>query len=1383
MDEPSQKRSKSTYAREQEKREKAAIESYLKEKVGSTLTDLYMAGDNAWGLSRYLPTYERLLRLDEPSKTLARIGGYVDMLNDINLDSVVVPDHERLKNLRTLLLDVLEPTYYRAQIDTLTNDYNASLVNLGLPTNTNARQVEAEMKIQKSEVEKDIPLKTWSKLANLQKEVSFYENALKNFENQLNQRPKKVLWPGEGDSFFNNNEYMINNVIVPELRNDFNVTTTRKKDGTTSTYNNTLKTDIYKVIEPYLNEKTPYYDNSDDGQLKMMENESLFLKGVTSDNVKWFKNKEEPLLISVQDAYERWAQHKLTQAEVADIVELLNKKTNYLNSLKEWKARLFPPKRTIKIDKKAEAEADGSDIGSATTVSGSDSRSMISSTSQSMPSSMISSASQPLTVDSELLNSITHTVNPTSALRLVNQAFAEDSSSFQPTSSIENNYAEYKQLVDQEKRDNAVKIDNGALLTFLKQAESSPNLENEEFRRFFIGALADYGQQAGIKVSSNQLENALVRSVREAGDSLTVAGASYEPLLDALAGIKVDPKESANRLARFLVDYSKQNNVGLEADDLVKAIGSIGADLQNQPPTVQAAVPVTEQALSPLAGISQIVDTTDAAVSPRQATPEPQEQGGEIIGLMNEIMTNIELRRQNGIHVPDEVVDAFNGLFKDNRVQADELVGWANTMHFLQQALDESNEKKAQLEKQIGDVLFSWDRGLENLTADDLELDNDTGHEIQNEILALNAYAQTISNDQQADPEVVRDLMTRIHQLKNRITTLRVKNRRLNNQVTSLQTSNKRGDSLLQEYAAANTELREANDNHLNGLRWLENQNRTQIRRNEELISRNADLLQQLTGANAQNQELQNRVDMDQTLKAQLLEGAHGLFQMASQYYDQISEKDAYIQLLHKDNAELFNQYNQSREDNDLLYQAYNELTERANATMGAMTNVFNQAGINWMQRDAVTLLGELGEYLQNQNLVIEQANKSAGDNWRKGYDDGYAKGVEELEAQQAVSSQMRDLITSNIREEARKALEQQKINLEAEHRAKLDRINNEWKEELNKAKDAFQEEIRKKKATINALETRNTQTELDLNQRHQRVVDQINTQHQEEIQQLTDDYKDQIGLLESNIYDLQQRLDAGKALDSGFGHFGPYLRTALETIKDVLDVDNQANQKHVDKLLDLAIEDLRDRTKTKRRLDATAYRMALENEQKQNMSLFNQAQHLGASQQKNDALAQARAQRANLAWNLVEQMALSTDPTAKANASNLMLSLAKQLVNGKGTFEEDEAAAAFLKMYDNGTVGRVVSALATPAVAPVDSALSRKVSDLEATMRNFVSLVSQRTAHVGHAQAYHPPRRVFMGRDGRYYQGNRRTRATRAARARQPRDKYGRFTVKKAKK
>ena len=167
----------------------------------------------------------------------------------------------------------------------------------------------------------------------------------------------------------------------------------------------------------------------------------------------------------------------------------------------------------------------------------------------------------------------------------------------------------------------------------------------------------------------------------------------------------------------------------------------------------------------------------------------------------------------------------------------------------------------------------------------------------------------------------------------------------------------------------------------------------------------------------------------------------------------------------------------------------------------------------------------------------------------------------------------------------------------------------------------------------------------------------------------------------------------------------------------------------------------------------------------------------------KNDALAQARAQRANLAWNLVEQMALSTDPTAKANASNLMLSLAKQLVNGKGTFEEDEAAAAFLKMYDNGTVGRVVSALATPAVAPVDSALSRKVSDLEASMRNFVSLVSQRTAHVGYAQAYHPPRRVFMSRDGRYYQGNRRTRATRATRARQPRDKYGRFTVKKAKK
>lgn len=1381
FDEPAVKRSKSTAAREADKQKRAALAANLRNDVGPTLTDLYMAENSAWGLSRYLPSYERLIRLDEPSITLARIGEYIDRIEPINMKNIPVPDRDRLSNLKTLLLDVLKPLYFRAQEELATNEFTEALVKHGLPVDTNVSQVVADMKLNQLMEKDNVPLITWSSLANLQKNALYYKRALTDYENALNNRTKKLLWPGEGDSFFDNNDkFMIDEHEVPELREGFNVFTIKKRDGTVLQSTNTLKTDVYKAIEPYLNNEKTFYDDTNDGQLKMMENESLFLKGVVSDNINWFKNKEEPYLLNLEPADERWAQHKLTQTEVADIVDLLNLKTGFKDKLTTWKARLFPPQKKGTIDARAESQAGGKAVNSFVA---SESSSQVTTPSSSvdldrMPSSMMTSVSQVTTNDSQPEKSTQSLPTPTvltlSGFPALTRPATETAAvtplsvipSFQPSSSsTENNYAAYKRLVDQEeKEDGEEKRDDGALLAFLNQTTSSTTPKNEEFRRFFLDTLAKYGQQAGINVSFNQLENALIRDAINPQTSLTVAGASYAPLLPALEGIKNNPKESATLLAQHLVNYSKQNSVDLEAEDLVNAIGSLGADLQNQPPAQSAAPrpadPGVDRPVSPL-----------TALTPRHATPEPQEQGGEIIGLMNEIMTNLDLRRQNGLEVPAAVEAAFNNLFRGNKVQADELVGWANSLHFLQQALDESKARTTQLEQQMDNVLLSWHRELADLTPDELEIDRATGNELQNEISALNAYAQTIKDEAQADPAVVGDLMTRIHQLTRRITALRVKNRRLNNEVSSLQATTKRGDSLLQEYATANTELREANANHLTNLRWLENQNQEQLRGREALIARNADLLRQLTGANAQAQELQDRVDRDQALNTQLLQETQDLVQRATQYYNQIGEKDVIIQRLQEDNAELLDQYIQAKREHDTLHQMNEKLVGAAGSTLEALTTIFDQVGVNWQDRDALSVLGELGEYLQNQNLDLQHANARVSD----------------LDRERIDLSRLNSNIIENMTAQKERELEEQRRALETAHLTALSDVDRKWKDELERAKNIFHDQVHEKNSAIRALEARNHQISADLTQRHQQLVAQINLEHEEEIQQLTDNYRGQIAALESDVFDLQSRLDKGVALESGFAHFGPYLRTTLETIKDVLDVDNAANQKHIDKLLDLAVDDLRSRLQTKRSLDATEYRMIIENNHKQNMSLFNQAQRLGTSQQKNAALAQARAQRANLAWNLVEQLALSPDPTAKANASSLMLSLAKQLVNGKGTFEEDEAAASFLKMYDDGTVGRVVSALATPAVAPVDSALSRKISDLETSMRNFVSIVSQRTAHVGHAQTYHPPRRVFVGRDGHYYQGNRRARATRATRAaksrQQPRGPHGRFTVKKAKK
>lgn len=1320
LSEPRSK-SRGSKAKENEERiQRDKLYTQLESLLTPTLFALYELGPkDSWIMAQSIPTYEKLLRTKEPERTgqrilteLTNLGNLVPDPANLSIKNVLTQkfvtfppnlktDFNDLVDIKTALYNKLDLTYRQFQRDLYEKQYKNVLEKSSLPENTDAGVIVSEM-LRANETERSgVKLDTWKKLQDLQ--IKYIQAA--DTINKIIPKP----WPYEPQETDQRNNYDLPDAFViydpefPTLRDDYNSITVKGQVKTSP-----LKTQITNYIQHYLNtdNPAPFYDNSQDGHYKISESGLLQLDTYSAPGQRlYLKPDLTPVYIEEGDKavdQRRWSSFvpasrdnvkpadlerkavELTQEEVGEIIDLLNRRTNFIAPLKEWLEKFeFKPPRLV--------------IGEGSTLNDPD-----------------ESYGAPDRYGKDLL---------------------EEGSvvSLQPTDDP-----------------HAV----ASLVTTAKPTE--PKAKNP-----FNSDLVPFKSTTTDLSSNTTFIDSIYTNDSE--------GLLYEPLLPVLAELNNNQPEAAQQLVQLLSNYAKQNKKDVGPDAIVKAIGSLGADLQNQPPA-QSAAPGVERLLSPLPtapGVDRPVSPL-TALTPRHATPEPQEQGGEIIGLMNEIMTNLDLRRQNGLEVPAAVEEAFVNLFRDNKVQAEELVGWANSLHFLQQALDESKARTTQLEQQMDNVLLSWHRELADLTPDELEIDRATGNELQNEISALNAYAQTIGDGAQADPAVVGDLMARIRQLTRRITALRVKNRRLNNEVSSLQATNKRSDSLLQEYAEENTVLREANDNHLTSLRWLENHNQEQLRGREALIARNADLLRQLTGASAQAQELQDRVDRDQALNTQLLQETQDLVQRATQYYNQIGEKDVIIQRLQENNAELLDQYIQAKREHDTLHQMNEELVGAAGSTLEALTTIFDQVGVNWQDRDALSVLGELGEYLQNQNLDLQYANARISD----------------LDRERIDLSQLNSNIIENMTAQKERELKEQRIALETAHLTALSDVDRKWKDELEKAKNIFHDQVHEKNSAIRALEARNRQISADLDQRHQQMVDRINLEHEEEIQQLTANYKDQIGALESDIFDLQTRLNKGVALESGFAHFGPYLRTALEEIKGALDVDNQAHQKYIDKLLDLAVEDLRDRTRTKRRLDAAEYRMMIENQHKQNMSLFNQAQRLGTAQQKNDALAQARAQRANLAWNLVEQMALSPDPTAKANASTLMLSLAKQLINGKGTFEEDEAAAAFLKMYDDGTVGRVVSALATPTVAPVDSALSRKVSDLEASMRNFVSLVSQRTAHVGHAQTYHPPRRVFVGRDGHYYQGNRRARATRAAKSRQqPRDSRGRFTVKKAKK
>lgn len=146
---------------------------------------------------------------------------------------------------------------------------------------------------------------------------------------------------------------------------------------------------------------------------------------------------------------------------------------------------------------------------------------------------------------------------------------------------------------------------------------------------------------------------------------------------------------------------------------------------------------------------------------------------------------------------------------------------------------------------------------------------------------------------------------------------------------------------------------------------------------------------------------------------------------------------------------------------------------------------------------------------------------------------------------------------------------------------------------------------------------------------------------------------------------------------------------------------------------------------------------------------------------------------------DLLMQLTGTGNPALMAYATGMFYDFLKSAAN----LSDDELAArdinTILNMYDNGAIGRMVAAIGSQKQSSVEDSLSKRISDLENTTRNFISLLSQRTAHVGAAAAYHPPRRVFVGRNGVAYQGNRRARTSKSPRRGPPRKANGQFKRK----
>ncbi len=146
------------------------------------------------------------------------------------------------------------------------------------------------------------------------------------------------------------------------------------------------------------------------------------------------------------------------------------------------------------------------------------------------------------------------------------------------------------------------------------------------------------------------------------------------------------------------------------------------------------------------------------------------------------------------------------------------------------------------------------------------------------------------------------------------------------------------------------------------------------------------------------------------------------------------------------------------------------------------------------------------------------------------------------------------------------------------------------------------------------------------------------------------------------------------------------------------------------------------------------------------------------------DQAVRAKAIKNHEAGKLIAKLADSDNDGLRALGASMFANLLHDMT----TMTDDELKATnyadLIKMNENGSIDKIIAALSTPRHA-VDDSLAKRISDLENTTRSFINMMSQRTAHVGTAQAYHPPRRVFMGR-GPAGVGKSNVRAPRKGRA-----------------
>ena len=435
------------------------------------------------------------------------------------------------------------------------------------------------------------------------------------------------------------------------------------------------------------------------------------------------------------------------------------------------------------------------------------------------------------------------------------------------------------------------------------------------------------------------------------------------------------------------------------------------------------------------------------------------------------------------------------------------------------------------------------------------------------------------------------------------------------------------------------------------------------------------------------------------------------------------------------------------------------------------------------------TLLTEAGQRLtaqhQEQLETLKQAHEQA------------------LYHQRAEYNRQTQILTENFNKNAIAAMNyytQQDKRRDEDKQRELAAMDKKYAEQRNTAEEG---QIRELEALRNKNEAK---------------IASIEERHAEELRNLSLDYERQLAELTVKLEAQEAALNA----DFGIGEASYYQeeiagsRDLLTHLNAILQVSAKELKPHVEKLVDIYMGDLKKRLDNRRRdkrdevlhirrqedkilerqheIDKLYHHSAIQTDARLMNHMHDgdmidkrakvRSEEKSASRQAAQDEAQRRANNAasmrtrlnQYTFDLIGKLIGSNNSVATTHGYSLLAEFTKSLLELPAEVLDSSDIQQYLNMYDNGSLDRLVNVLAQPRPSSTDDALSKRITDLERTVRSFINMTAQRTAHVGAAQAYHPPRRVFVGREGVPHQGNRYARGYRSNRKLPPRRPDGRF-------